>query len=174
VKTSHSADVRIHLYLNGAGFRVAQLGPDSLILETPIDHPPAEGELVVQVDHDMRRWPIYLAEGIQSGRRHVPISRYLAALLRNRRNVQKTSFEADHCANLAILRSGRSRFLTYCRLGCYVARPLRRPALRVCAVVAENGTKPSPDSNALQSRVSHPIFLPSDKPADQNDSRFSF
>jgi hypothetical protein len=93
----------------------------------------------------------------EEARRGVRARRFLRsafpwALQRNRRNVQKTSFEADHCANLAILRSGRSRFLTYCRLGCYGARPLRRPALQVCAVVPENGTKPSPDSNALQSR----------------------
>jgi hypothetical protein len=79
MKKGHSADVRIQLHLNGSVLGVAQLGRDFLILETGIDHPPTQAELAIQVDRHERRWPIYLAEGIQAGRRKTVISRCQAS-----------------------------------------------------------------------------------------------
>ena len=73
--TGYSADVRIELYLNGTGLGVAQLGRDYLILKSPLDHPPAEGELSIQVDGHLRRWRITLPEGIQAGKRMTAISK---------------------------------------------------------------------------------------------------
>jgi hypothetical protein len=60
----HSSRVEMHLMLDGAAHRVAQLGPDFLMLETPVDHPPVEAEFVFSVDDNCRRWTVRLPEGI--------------------------------------------------------------------------------------------------------------
>jgi hypothetical protein len=70
----HSADVRIHLHVNGAILPVAQLGPDFLILRTPIDHPPTKGEIRMSIDGVESRWGIELSEGIISTQRRVGIA----------------------------------------------------------------------------------------------------
>lgn len=62
----HSADVRIHLYLNGHVLPVAQLGRDFLVLKTPVDHPPADAEIAMSIDGDESRWPVRLVDGIAS------------------------------------------------------------------------------------------------------------
>ena len=46
----HSADVRIHLYVNGSVLPVAQLGPKFLILRTPVDHPPCDAEIGLSIN----------------------------------------------------------------------------------------------------------------------------
>jgi hypothetical protein len=60
----HSSRVEMHLVLNGEAHRVAQLGPDFLMLETPVDHPPVEAEFVFSVDDNCRRWTVRLPDGI--------------------------------------------------------------------------------------------------------------
>jgi hypothetical protein len=72
---SHSADVRIHLRVNGYVLPIAQLGPEFLILRTPIDHPPCDAEITLSVDGDESRWSVYLPNGIQAGQRKTAISR---------------------------------------------------------------------------------------------------
>jgi hypothetical protein len=61
---SHSADVRIHLHVNGCSLPVAQLGPDFLILRTPADHPPADADIAMSIDGNERRWRVRLPDGI--------------------------------------------------------------------------------------------------------------
>jgi len=63
----YSADVRMQLSINGQTFSIGQLGPDFLILDEPVDHPPAEGEITLSVDGRERRWPVRLIDGIKTG-----------------------------------------------------------------------------------------------------------
>ena len=70
----HSADVRIHLSLNGHSIPVAQLGPDFLLLDAPHDYPPGTGSLVLRVDQSEDRWEVHLPEGISSSSKRVRIA----------------------------------------------------------------------------------------------------
>jgi hypothetical protein len=59
-----SADVRMHLSINGHVLTIGQLGPDFIILRDPIDHPPTRAEITVSIDGQEQRWPIHLPDGI--------------------------------------------------------------------------------------------------------------
>ncbi len=72
--TVHSADVRIHLHVNGCVLPVAQLGPEFLVLRTPIDHPPCDAEIALSIDGHDSRWAVHLPNGIQVGQRKTAIS----------------------------------------------------------------------------------------------------
>ena len=65
----------MHLQLDGQTLTVGQLGPDFLILDTAIDHPPTSGRLFFAVDGDEREWYIHLPEGISAGSRRVVIAK---------------------------------------------------------------------------------------------------
>ena len=65
----HSADVRMHLRLNGHVLPIAQLGLDFLVLETPFDHPPADAEIDMSIDGHESRWPVYLTNGLAASQR---------------------------------------------------------------------------------------------------------
>ena len=56
----HSADVRMTLYLEGRALPISHLGPDFLIVKTPIDHPPTDAEIELVIDGQERRWPVRL------------------------------------------------------------------------------------------------------------------
>jgi hypothetical protein len=56
------------LAVNGHNFAIAALGPHSLVLRDPIDHPPAEAEITMSIDGSKRRWRVELIDGIQAGR----------------------------------------------------------------------------------------------------------
>lgn len=53
---------------------MAQLGPDFLLLKTPIDHPPSDATVVLCVDENERQWQVHLPEGIAAASRRVAIS----------------------------------------------------------------------------------------------------
>jgi hypothetical protein len=71
---SHSADVRIHLHVNGCVLPVAQLGPRFLVLRNPVDHPPCDAEIALCIDGQASRWAVYLPNGVQVGRRKTAIA----------------------------------------------------------------------------------------------------
>ena len=50
----HSADVKMSLLIDGTSLPVAQLGPDFLLLKTPLDHPPHDATIVLRVDGNER------------------------------------------------------------------------------------------------------------------------
>lgn len=54
----------MRLLCSGHAWRVVQLGPDFLHLETPVSHPPAAAEIEMAVDGFVLRWPVRLPEGI--------------------------------------------------------------------------------------------------------------
>jgi hypothetical protein len=63
----HSALVRMRLLLEGRHFRIAQMGPDFLLLESPCDHPPSRATIEMQVDDSHRTWEVDLPKGIKAG-----------------------------------------------------------------------------------------------------------
>jgi len=62
----YSTTVRMHLIVGAQCFAVAQVGPDFMILETPVDLPPTQGELVVRIDGDEKRRSIDLPHGARA------------------------------------------------------------------------------------------------------------
>ncbi|HVS40180.1 MAG TPA: hypothetical protein VMS17_31770 [Gemmataceae bacterium] len=71
---SHSADVRIHLHVNGYALAVSQLGPQFLVLRNPVDHPPCDAEIAMSIDGQESRWAVHLPNGVQVGRRKIAVS----------------------------------------------------------------------------------------------------
>ncbi len=64
----YSADVRMWLSVKGRVLPIGQLGPDFLILDESVDHPPTEGEITLSIDGRERRWLVYLPDGLVAGR----------------------------------------------------------------------------------------------------------
>jgi hypothetical protein len=62
----YSADVRMHLSVNGQSFNIGQLGPDFIILRDAAELPPSRGQITVSIDGRERRWSVQLPEGISA------------------------------------------------------------------------------------------------------------
>jgi hypothetical protein len=75
--TVYSATVHINLTVNGFILPVCQLGPNFLVLKTPIEHPPGEAEIAMSIDGREDRWRVRLPDGIQAGKRKTAISKVL-------------------------------------------------------------------------------------------------
>jgi hypothetical protein len=74
-KGGHSAKVNIQLLVNGFSLAVAQMGPDFLYLDNPMDHPPTTAEVVLQIDSSERRWDARLPAGLSANEQRVSIAR---------------------------------------------------------------------------------------------------
>ncbi len=70
----HSAWVRMRLLLNGTSFRIAQMGPDFLFIDSPEDHPSARATIEMQVDGSLRTWEVLLPHGIRAGESRVALA----------------------------------------------------------------------------------------------------
>jgi hypothetical protein len=68
----YSADVRMHLSLNGHTLRIGQLGPEFIILDDVLDHPPGQAEITMSIDGRVRRWSVRLPDGITASK---PVTR---------------------------------------------------------------------------------------------------
>jgi hypothetical protein len=73
--TGYSADVRMHLSLNGHVLKIAQLGPNFLVLKNATDHPPVDAEIAMCIDGQEDRWRVHLPEGTKSEQRKTAISK---------------------------------------------------------------------------------------------------
>jgi len=51
---------------------IAQMGPDFLILDNPIEHGPCVADVVLSVDGHENRWAVRLPEGIRRDHKRVP------------------------------------------------------------------------------------------------------
>ncbi len=71
----HSAGVCMQLHVSGSVLPIAQFGPNFLVLETPIYHPPTEAEIAMSIDGHESRWPVQLVDGTKAGQRKTSISR---------------------------------------------------------------------------------------------------
>jgi len=70
----HSARVKMRLLVSGLSIPVMQMGPDFILLETPVNHPPADASVVLQVDQKERIWNVRLPHGISAGTKRVAIA----------------------------------------------------------------------------------------------------
>jgi hypothetical protein len=70
----HSAQVKMRLLVNGSSIPVAQMGLDFLLVDAPINHPPGNASLVLQVDQSERRWDVHLPEGISATSKRIAIA----------------------------------------------------------------------------------------------------
>ena len=64
----------MRLLVNGFSIRVAQMGRDFVLVESPISHPPSTACLILQVDQIERRWNVRLPDGISADARRVAIA----------------------------------------------------------------------------------------------------
>ena len=69
----HSARVNMRLLVGERSVPVVQLGPDFLLVGEPLDLPPGEACMVLQVDESERRWRVFLPEGISAASNRVVI-----------------------------------------------------------------------------------------------------
>jgi hypothetical protein len=70
----HSAQVNMRLLVNGLSFPVIQMGPDFVLVESPVNHPPVAASMVLQVDQTERRWNVHLPNGISANKKRVEIA----------------------------------------------------------------------------------------------------
>ena len=64
----------MRLLFNGCSISVDQMGPDFLLVDVPINHPPGEASLVLQVDQSERRWNVHLPNGMSAESKRVAIA----------------------------------------------------------------------------------------------------
>ena len=73
-RPSHSADVQMHLSVNGHTLSIGHLGPDYVVLDAPIDHPPTDAEISLSVDGKESRWRVRLVDGLSASEARSRIS----------------------------------------------------------------------------------------------------
>ena len=64
----------MRLLVNGSSLSIAQMGPDFLLVDSPIDHPPGNASVVMQVDQSESRWQVNLPEGISTTSKKILIT----------------------------------------------------------------------------------------------------
>ena len=62
------------LSVNGDVLPISHLGPDFLILRTPVEHAPADAEISLSIDGDESRWMVHLVNGIHPERQKTVIA----------------------------------------------------------------------------------------------------
>ncbi len=65
----------MQLIINGLSLVVAQMGPDFVFLENPINYPPGIASLILQIDESETRWNVHLPNGISADKKRVQIAR---------------------------------------------------------------------------------------------------
>jgi hypothetical protein len=56
----------MELHVSGSVLPISHLGRDYLILAQPVDHPPAQAEIVMSIDDSHSRWPVQLPAGLST------------------------------------------------------------------------------------------------------------
>ena len=64
----------MQLLVNGFTLPVSQMGPDFVLVNTPVNHAPAAATVVMQVDESERRWNVQLPNGISAECKRVQIT----------------------------------------------------------------------------------------------------
>jgi hypothetical protein len=72
-KDGYSSHVDLALIVNGETLRLAQVGPESLILQTPCDLEPGFADLIITIDDLIEKYRIAIYEGSSAQN---PIVRY--------------------------------------------------------------------------------------------------
>ena len=58
----------MHLLIGGATLRIAQMGPDFLLVDSDVAHGPCRAVIRMWVDSSERRWDVHLPEGVTAGK----------------------------------------------------------------------------------------------------------
>jgi hypothetical protein len=64
----------MHLSVDGQVLSIGHLGPDYVVLDDPIDHPPADAHVSLSVDGNERRWRVRLVDGLSASQARTRIS----------------------------------------------------------------------------------------------------
>lgn len=64
----------MQLLVNGFTLPVSQLGPDFLLVNTPVNHAPGSATVVMQIDESERRWNVRLPHGMSAESKRVQIA----------------------------------------------------------------------------------------------------
>ena len=64
----------MELLVNGRSISVAQMGPDFVFVDAPVDLPPSDAIMVLQVDESESRWPVRLPDGISASSKRVALA----------------------------------------------------------------------------------------------------
>jgi hypothetical protein len=64
----------MRLVVNGFSMLVKQMGQDFLLVDSPVNHPPGDASLILQVDQGKRCWHVRLPEGISAASNRVVIA----------------------------------------------------------------------------------------------------
>jgi hypothetical protein len=70
----HSAQVKMRLLINGVSVPVVQMGPDFLLVDQPLSHPPGPARLSLAVDKNERLWHVHLPHGMSATSKRVAIT----------------------------------------------------------------------------------------------------
>lgn len=65
----------MRLLVNGLSLPVAQMGRDFLLIDSPVNQPPANASLLLRVDMAERRWSVHLPEGISAASKRVALAK---------------------------------------------------------------------------------------------------
>ena len=71
---AHSAQVDMRLIVNGTTIGITHMGPDFVIVESPIDHPPGEAAIFLKVDASESQWKVRLPQGISKASNRVALA----------------------------------------------------------------------------------------------------
>ena len=63
-KTGYSVTVEMFLEIGGVRRDVSHMGPESIILASPVKCPPCDGVVGLCVDGRLKQWTVRLPEGI--------------------------------------------------------------------------------------------------------------
>jgi hypothetical protein len=74
-EVGHSAEVQMHLVLNGPTLPISHLGPNYLRLKEPAELAPCDAQIVLVIDGHESRWPVHLPEGLQRDHGRIPVER---------------------------------------------------------------------------------------------------
>ncbi len=64
----------MRLLVGSLSLHVNQMGPDFLLLDSPVNHPPTTASVVLQVDQTEERWDVLLPNGISADKKRVKIA----------------------------------------------------------------------------------------------------
>ena len=64
----------MRLILNGTPIRITHMGPDFVLVDSPIDLPPCEASILLRVDDSESQWQVRLPEGISRNSKRVALA----------------------------------------------------------------------------------------------------
>lgn len=64
----------MRLLFNGTRFRISQMGPDFLFVDSPVSHPPGRAVIELKVDDAERSWAVILPLGMRQDEQRVELA----------------------------------------------------------------------------------------------------